>query len=270
MFVSSLLVATLLAQAADPAVPAAPAAAPAPATPPTMPMPVDAKPLPAAFAPKVTPYGFINFQFSTTDAPAPRPDVQTFEFRRARIGLKGDVTREVGFNVIYDGADNSMKDAFVVLRYVPEVEIRLGQFKTPFGYEQSEADTKLLWLNNSYVVAALARGRDSRDEGVMAAGKWKLLPALALEVSAAGVNGAGPNAKDDLNEKNAWGRAGLALTAAGATARVGGSYGYGHQLGFAGADGLFGAQGTGAAATLDDTYFWFHAAGADLTVDAPW
>jgi hypothetical protein len=266
MLVTSLVVASLLAQT-EPAKDAPPPAAP---TPPTMPMPVDSKPIPPPFTPKVTPYGFINFQWSMTDAPSPKPGVNTFEFRRARVGLKGDVTKEIGFTIIYDGADNSLKDAFGIIRYVPGLELRVGQFKTPFGYEQQEADTKLLWVYNSYVVQALARGRDSRDDGVLAAGKWKLGDILALELSAAGVNGAGPNTKDDLNEKNAWGRGGIAISAAGTTTRLGGSYGYGHQVAFAGADAKFGVQGSGASATLDDTYFYFHTAGADVTFDSKW
>lgn len=261
MLVTSLVVASLLAQ--GPAQDAArPATSPAP---PTLPMPVEAKP----FTPKVTPYGFIDFQWSRTAAPSPRPDVSTFELRRARIGLRGDVTREIGFNVIYDGADSSLRDAYGSLRYVPGLELRVGQFKTPFGYEQQEADTKLLWVYSSYVVQALARGKDSRDEGVLAAGRWRLGGGLALEASVAGVNGAGPNAKDDLDEKNLWGRGGVAISVAGTTARLGGSYGYGRQVASLGADGKLGVQGT-TPQTLDDTYFYFHTAGADVTFDSPW
>ena len=227
-------------------------------------------PLPAPFTPRVTPYGFINFQYSRTDATSPKADTSTFEFRRARIGLKGDLTPQVGFNIVYDGADSSLKDAYAALKYLPGVEVRLGQLKTPFGYEQPEADTRLLWLYNSYAVAALARGRDSRDEGVLVSGKWRMGDLLAVDVAAAGVNGAGPSAKDDLVEKTLWGRAGLSLSLAGTTTRLGGSYGHGHQVQSTGADARFGVQGSGGSATLDDTYFYFHAAGADLTFDSPW
>ncbi len=271
MNVTPIVLAVLLGQStpvAEPVALTAPVAdtvtskAPEPVAPPA------AAPVAAArpFAPKVTPYGFLNFQFSTLDAPAPRPNVQTFEFRRARIGLRGEVTREIGFNVIFDGADNALKDAFASLRHLPGLEVRLGQFKTTFGYEQQEADTRLLWLYNSYAVQALARGRDSRDVGVSAAGKWNVVGPVTAEAAASVVNGAGPNAKDDLTAKVAWGRAGVAVALAGITARVGASYADGHQVGSLGADLKFGLQTTG----LDDTYFYFKTAGVDLTVDSPW
>ncbi|MFT3914981.1 MAG: porin [Anaeromyxobacteraceae bacterium] len=224
---------------------------------------------PAPFAAKVTPYGFINFQYSRLYPSQPKPGVNTFEFRRARLGLKGDVTPNVAFNVVYDGADSALKDAWITLKGLPGVEARLGQFKTPFGHEQQESDTKLLWLNNSYVVAALARGKDSRDEGAIVNGKWTLGP-VAVDAATAYVNGAGPNAKDDLDDKGVWARAGVATTVAGVTPRLGVSYGYGHQVAALGADAKLGLQGTGATATFDDTTFYFHAAGLDLTIDSPW
>jgi hypothetical protein len=37
-----------------------------------------------------------------------------------------------------------------------------------------------------------------------------------------------------------------------------------------GTDAKLGLQGSGATATFDDTTFYFHAAGLDLTVDSPW
>ncbi len=262
MLGTTLLLATLLAQG-EPASTAGAAKA-------ADPQPAGAKPTPQPFAPKVNPYGFIDFQYSATDVPFPKPNVNTFEFRRARLGMKGEVFEGFGFNLVFDAADVSMKDAYLSLKYLPGVELRIGQFKTPFGYEQVEADTRLLWVYNSFIVAAMARGRDSRDLGVLAMGRWKVGGPVAVEASLAGVNGAGPNVKDDLNEKNAWARAGAVVTVAGTTSKLGVSYGYGHQVATTGTDAKFGVQGSGATATLDDTWFYFHATGVDLTFDSPW
>ena len=97
----------------------------------------------------------------------------------ARIGVRGEVLPRVGYTVLFDAADTSLKDAYVGLRFAPRVELRLGQFKTPFGYEQAESDTKLLWVYNSYVVQALARGRDSRNLGALLTGRMTSPPCSA-------------------------------------------------------------------------------------------
>jgi hypothetical protein len=235
------------------------------------------KTAPPVKGPTATFYGFANVQYARTDAPAPTADSGTFEIRRARIGAKGDVVAEsIGYNVLFDAADTSLKDAFLAAKQlgIPGLELRAGQFKTPFGYEQPESDTKLLWVYSSYVVQALARSTttatvntapDSRDVGAAVLGKWSLPAGLGAELAAAVTNGAGPNRKDDLNEKNAWGRAGLTAKAGPASIRAGASYGYGHQL-------VLGANGKydGTAATTDDASFYFHTYGADVEVDSKW
>ncbi|MBK9518601.1 MAG: porin [Anaeromyxobacter sp.] len=267
MLLTSLLAAALLSQAepASPSVttpPAAPVSAPAPVVAPA-PAPASAAP---AIAPKLTVFGFLNLQYSATDKAAPTANTSTFENRRARLGLRGEVAPGLGYLLVYDGADSALKDAYLSARPGFGVEVRAGQLKTPFGYEQSEADTRLLWVYNSAVIVNLARGRDSRDQGVQAAWKGTVMGPLSAEVIAAVVNGAGPNAKDDLVEKNLWSRAGLSAAVAGGTVRLGISYAHGHQVSSTGTDGKFGVQG----AVLDDTYFWFHTTGADLTWDSPW
>ncbi|WP_242342270.1 porin [Anaeromyxobacter terrae] len=263
MILAALVLASAVAQASPASAPP-PTAPPAPAS--TVAAATDRAAPPPAYAPRPVAFGYLDFQLSSTDRPGPAPGVSTAEFRRARIGIRGEVLPRVGYTVLFDAADTSLKDAYVALRLAPRLELRLGQFKTPFGYEQAESDTKLLWVYNSYVVAALARGRDSRDLGALLTGKFRLSSALDAELATAAVDGAGPNAKDDLNEKNVWGRAGVALSLGRTVARAGGSYGYGHQVQSLGADGKFGTIG----AVLDDTYAYFHTAGADLTLETPW
>lgn len=222
-------------------------------------------------------YGFIDAQVSSTDAPSPTRDVSTFELRRARIGARGKITPNVGYNLMFDGADTSLKDAYGVIdgmRFAPGVELRFGQWKTPFGYEQQESDTRLLWVNSSFVVQALARSTstatltanpDSRDLGAGVLGKWSL-GALGAEVAASVVNGAGPNRRDDLNTKNGWGRAGVVYKASLATVRAGGSFGVGRQLSAFGANSRFDGVGT----PIDDTQVAFETYGGDVTVDTPY
>lgn len=262
------------------AVPAAAVVQAAPAVTPPPAAPAVAEPAKTAVAqkgPSATFYGFVNLQYSRTDAVFPTRDVSTFEVRRARIGARGEVVPGVAYSVLFDAADTSLKDAFLALKKlpVPGLELRAGQWKTPFGYESPESDTKLLWVNSSYVVAALARSTttssvnaspDSRDLGVGLLGKWTLPAGLGAEAAVSVTNGAGPNRKDDLDEKNAWARAGITAKAGPAAIRAGGSFGYGRQLAGLGTNARFDGVGT----PVDDTTFYFKTYGADVTVDSPW
>ncbi|BDG04046.1 porin [Anaeromyxobacter oryzae] len=282
MSVTALLLAAALSQTPPPQpgaasdAPPAPPAADAPTTPSAVAAPVVAKPAAAPASKGPTFWGFIDAQWSATDAPKPANDSSTFELRRARLGARGEVTPNVGYNVLFDGADTSLKDAYASLKampFLPGVELRFGQWKTPFGYEQPESDTKLLWVYSSYVVQALARSTsttslyatpDSRDLGAGLVGKWTA-GALGAELAGSYVNGAGPNRKDDLDTKNVWGRAGVLLKTDGGSLRAGASYGHGRQVAALGANGKF--DGVGSPA--DDTYFWFKTYGADAELDLP-
>ena len=259
----------LPASAADAA--ESPLSTPAASPPPSSKLAAPARP------PAATLYGFVNFQWSRTDAPFPVRDASTLETRRARIGARGDLLPQVGYVVLFDAADTSLKDAYGALKNlpVPGLEVRAGQWKTPFGYEQQESDTRLLWVNGSYAVQALARSTttsrldaagDARDVGVGIVGRWPVGSVLGLDLAASVVNGAGPNRRDDLDEKNAWGRAGLSAKAGPATLKLGGSFGYGHQLAGLGTNGKFDGVGT----PVDDTSFYFRTYGGDVTLDTPW
>lgn len=275
---ATLLVSSIAAAQEAPAPPPGPTPAPPQATP-ERPEPRPAA-QPAAAPAGPTFWGFVDAQLSRTDAPSPAHDSSTFELRRARIGARGEVARYAGYAVLYDGADNSLKDGYVALRklpFLPGVEVRLGQWKTPFGYEQPESDTKLLWVNGSYVVQALARSTstsgksatdlyvtpDSRDLGAGLIGSWSLGAGLGAEVAASLVNGSGPNRKDDLDTKNVWARAGLSLKTRLGSVRAGGSFGHGRQVTYLGANGKFDGVGT----PVDDTYLWFKTYGGDVELD---
>jgi phosphate-selective porin O/P len=228
-------------------------------------------------APKAQLYGLVNLQYARTDAPSPAEDSSTFEARRVRIGARGDVTPQLGYTVQLEALDASLKDAYLALKRlpVPGLEVRAGQWKTPFGVEQPQSDTLSLWVNSSYVVQALARSTstaslsaagDARDLGVGVVGKWALGGGAGAELAASVVNGSGPSRRDDLEEKNFWGRAGVSLEAGPARVKAGTSYGYGHQVAGLGANTKFDGVGT----PVDDTYFYFSTYGADVSVDTPW
>ncbi|ABS28589.1 porin [Anaeromyxobacter sp. Fw109-5] len=221
-------------------------------------------------------YGVLNVQASRLDAPAAGANTSTVELRRARFGVRGEVTSHVGYSLLFEAADVAVKDAYVALKklpWLPGVELRAGQWKTPFGYEQPESDTKLLWVTSSYVVASLARSTttssltasgDARDLGLGVNGKWRVAGGVGAELAATVANGAGPSRRDDLDQKNLWARSGLSLELGRTTARAGGSYGYGRQLAGLGANGRFDGQDS-----VDDTSFRFTTYGGDVTLDTP-
>lgn len=224
----------------------------------------------AAATPTLELTGFIQATWSNVDAPAGGRDANSFDLRHARLEATGRLVPRLGYRLEVDAAgqsiDRIVQDAYVAYRAAPGLELRLGQFTTPFGAEQREPETRLLWVNTSYVVAGLARGPDRRDLGLGAFGSWslgdRLGGALGVEAAAAVVNGAGPNTTDELVEKNVWARAGVTYTMGEWTARGGLSYGYGRQLESLGADGQLG--------TIDDVTFYFQRVGGDLTLDTPW
>jgi len=256
-----ILLAAALSQA-EPVAPAPAAATPAQAA------PEPAAPATLAALGVTTPRlsGYLQADWSGVDAPASGRDGSTFELRRARLMVTGQAHALVSYEVEADVAEKDVtrvvKDAWVGLRLPAGAELRFGQFKTPFGYEQTESDTRLLWVNGSAMVSGLAHGPDSRDLGLGLTGAWTLAEAFGLDLSAAVVNGAGPNTADELIEKNAWARLGGSVTLGAWKARAGFSYGYGRQLVTRGADLRLG--------TADDVSFYFHRFGGDLQLDSPW
>jgi hypothetical protein len=261
VILAPILLAAALSQAEPAPEPTTPT--PAPAVPAS---PTSAPSLAAlgATAPRLS--GFVQAAWTSVDAPGNARDANTFELRLARLQVTGNALARVAYRVVADVAERDasriVKDAYVSLRLFPGADLKLGQFKTPFGYEQPELDTRLLWLNASYLVPGLSRGPDSRDLGVGFSGAWSVAGPASVEVSTAIVNGAGPNKADDLVEKNVWTRVGGTLALFGWKARAGVSHGYGRQLQTLGADATLG--------TADDVSFYFHRLGGDVQLDAPW
>ena len=91
-----------------------------------------------------------------------------FRMRRARITLSGDFAEQFDFKLEgeFKQADGitgrtafSTTDAWVNWHRFPEAQIKLGQFKAPFGLEQVTSDTKLYTIERSQVTEALTPER---------------------------------------------------------------------------------------------------------------
>ena len=140
----------------------------------------------------------------------------TFDTRRARLSLKGDLGRGFDYRLQADFAGSSAKllDAALGWRYADGLKVTAGQFKIPFSQENLISSSALETINRSQVVEALvARGKDvngnqnGRDIGVMAGGSFTLFKTPGgLEYAAGVFNGSGINTSDTNEEKDFAGR----------------------------------------------------------------
>lgn len=170
---------------------------------------------PSAPRPGVEVSGYIQvFSKSRRDASGDGAmDPHLFRVQRARIGFKGDVTRRVAYEVEIDPRSPEvagfLRDAFVSLDYLPRHEIRVGQQKTLFGYENPTSSSRLFVVNRAEISDNLARGVNLRDIGVSVLGSIRLSERFRIEDALSVVNGAGMNVQaDDTPRKNVWGRLG--------------------------------------------------------------
>ena len=91
-----------------------------------------------------------------------------FRIRRARLGVSGDYTQQFDFKVEGDLALSdtnatrtsfSATDVFANWHRLPELNVKAGQFKAPFGLEQLTPDAFLLTPERTLVTTALTPDR---------------------------------------------------------------------------------------------------------------
>ncbi len=182
---------------------------------------------------KLTLGGFIQTQIEAGDVsafegrfqPASGEIKDRFRIRRARINVSGDYKEEFDFKLegeftqsdvgltVRDAAgvtlgSNSTRtafggtDLFANWHRFPELNVKVGQYKAPFGLEQLTSDTKLFTTERSLATTALT---PERQIGVMLWGKplanlWPEQKDL-ISYSAGVFNGTGRNISvNDNNE----------------------------------------------------------------------
>ncbi|MBA2270389.1 MAG: hypothetical protein H0W20_07315 [Chthoniobacterales bacterium] len=182
---------------------------------------------------KLTLGGFIQAQFEAGDVsafegrfqPASGEIKDRFRIRRARINVSGDYKEEFDFKLegeftqsdvgftVRDASGRTLgsnsnrtafgaTDLFANWHRFPELNVKVGQYKAPFGLEQLTSDTKLFTPERSLVTTALT---PERQIGVMLWGKpltnlWPEQKDL-LSYSVGVFNGTGRNiSTNDNNE----------------------------------------------------------------------
>lgn len=189
-------------------------------------------------------------------------DSPNFRVQRVRINVKGKIFPWASYDIEVDPrapeVAGILRDAFLSLKFIPHHELRLGQQKTQFGYENSESSTRLYTVNRAELSDNLSRGVNLRDLGVGLIGKWPLGGGFRFEDAITVVNGAGLNVQNDNNNrKNIFGRIGLRYKKADLMAR----------LGVSGAVGDILDTGNDLADPKDDFLVKFDRIGTDLEID---
>ena len=192
-------------------------------------------------------------------------DKPNFRVQRVRINIKGDITPWASYDIEVDPrapeVAGVLRDAFLSLKFIPHHQLRIGQQKTQFGYENSESSTRLYTVNRADLSDNLARGVNLRDIGIGLIGKWPLGNGFRFEDAFTLVNGAGLNVQNDNNaRKNFFGRIGLRYKNDDFVAR----------LGVSGAVADILDPGNDLVDPKDDILTTFNRIGTDLEVDHRW
>jgi len=156
-------------------------------------------------APKVKIFGYIQPEYDYTFSD---PAVNTFGFRRARIGVRGTVFKDFGYYMMLEtspfigGVGSAyLMDAFVTWKKYNWAKVSLGSFKQPFGREVVKACWDLTTIDRAIVSDQLVSPQ--RDYGLMVLGGNKY---NRLGYMVAVMNGRGLNIKDNNNKKDFIGR----------------------------------------------------------------
>ena len=99
------------------------------------------------------------------------PDKNKFDIRRARLILKGHLLDRFSYKFDYEfqgAGSRRLMDAYLDTRILPYFSVRVGQFKTPFGFEQYSRDRNIPFAERSmgFLLTPL------RDVGLMAHGSF--------------------------------------------------------------------------------------------------
>ncbi len=191
-------------------------------------------------------------------------DHPDFRVQRVRVQIEGEVTPWASYQVEMDPrapeVAGVLRDAFIALSFIPRHQIRIGQQKMQFGYENRTSSRNLFVVNRAELSDALSRGANLRDVGLGLIGNLKLGKGFRLEDALTVGNGVGLNPQaDDTAAKNFWGRVGLRYKRESFVSRLGISGGTGDLI----------ELGDPLLMTTDQR-IEFKRLGADLQLDHKW
>jgi phosphate-selective porin OprO/OprP len=132
--------------------------------------------------------------------------IDTFSIPRARLGLSGELLKNVRFRIQIDGVKSpSLMDAEFDILFKPYLGLRIGQYYVPFSRENTTSDRDMDTILRSQVVISLAPSRDigsqGRDIGAMFMGKYSIIEYFAGVFNGSGINKLDTNRKKDLSAR---------------------------------------------------------------------
>lgn len=147
----------------------------------------------------------------------------TFRIRRARIGLAGNLTPKVGWNISGEfTSEPALRNAFLIFRFTDQLNVRMGQATPPTGLERGTSPLVLELIDRSRLTTELTSGLDP-GVTVLNAQPYRGWVSYAFSV----YNGTGFNRADNNDAKDAAGKleitppaaAGLSVVLSGATGK---------------------------------------------------
>jgi phosphate-selective porin OprO/OprP len=128
-----------------------------------------------------------SFDIDSTNANT----ADTFDIRRAYLGVSGKLYNDWTFEVTSDVANSTLEYAYVNYKASDAVQVRMGAFKMPFSFEELTSSRFTDFQERSLVNAFVP----AKDQGLMIHGE-PLKNAFAYAVAA--INGSGKNT-DEAN-----------------------------------------------------------------------
>ncbi len=151
--------------------------------------------------------GFVNLRYQWNG----QTEANSFDVRRARLDVKGDIGTKVGYRLQVEFAGTPrILDAYVTWKMCEWVGMQAGQFKVPFSLENPYSPVNLETMDNSLVIMALAGYADvaniaanGRDIGLGFNGNFLKRDGFSIINWALGVfDGAGINRVDNNKQKD--------------------------------------------------------------------
>lgn len=116
-------------------------------------------------------HGRLQTDGSASEVPLARGEGDGWDLGRRRIGVEGTAGRHVEFQVEAEIASTDpWRDVWVNYRPLRAVQIQAGQFKLPFGLEETTSSRSLDFIHRSLASTHLAPGR---DRGLMLHGRLR-------------------------------------------------------------------------------------------------